>query len=174
MNREQFYQFVRQVEGEFSGRPSALRVRTALWAATGYAGLLGGLICVLGMAGAFLVPAIRMKAEDAWLLYIVGGLILVGGGWAVGRALWVRLPLPEGRPIARREAPALFVVIDGLRGQLRSPSFHRVLIVGEVNAGVRQAPRLGVFGWPRNYLLLGLPLMDLLSADEFRAVLAHE
>src|SRR5690606_25897917 len=37
-----------------------------------------------------------------------------------------------------------------------------------------QVPRLGLFGWQKNYLILGLPLMQLLSLDEFKAVLAHE
>jgi hypothetical protein len=37
-----------------------------------------------------------------------------------------------------------------------------------------QQPRLGVFGWQKNHLLLGLPLLDSLSPEELRAVLAHE
>lgn len=37
-----------------------------------------------------------------------------------------------------------------------------------------QSPRLGIFGWPRNYLLIGLPLMKALSVEQFTAVLAHE
>src|SRR5207302_1627710 len=35
-------------------------------------------------------------------------------------------------------------------------------------------PRLGIFGWYRNYLLIGLPLMQCLSGPQFEAVLAHE
>ena len=35
-------------------------------------------------------------------------------------------------------------------------------------------PRLGVFGWPRRVLDLGLPLLESLSPAEFEAVLAHE
>ena len=37
-----------------------------------------------------------------------------------------------------------------------------------------ERPRLGPLGWPRRYLILGLPLMATLSPPEFRAVLAHE
>jgi len=39
---------------------------------------------------------------------------------------------------------------------------------------VVQSPREGIVGWPRNYLLIGLPLMKTLSVDQFEAVLAHE
>jgi len=81
---------------------------------------------------------------------------------------------PEGRRIRRDEAPLLFAIIDKLRRKLRAPRFHRVLITDEFNAGVVQVPRLGIFGWQRNYLLLGLPLMKLMTPTQFEAVLAHE
>lgn len=49
-----------------------------------------------------------------------------------------------------------------------------MLLSDDFNAAVTQVPRLGIFGWPRNYLLLGLPLMKVLSREQFKAVLAHE
>jgi Zn-dependent protease with chaperone function len=39
---------------------------------------------------------------------------------------------------------------------------------------VVQVLRFGVLGWPRNYLLLGLPLLEGFAPGELRAVLAHE
>src|SRR5262249_21700409 len=44
----------------------------------------------------------------------------------------------------------------------------------DFNAAVVQAPRLGLFGWYRNYLLIGLPLVKALTVEQFKAVLAHE
>ncbi len=35
-------------------------------------------------------------------------------------------------------------------------------------------PQLGVFGWNRNYLTIGLPLMQSVSESEFTAIIAHE
>jgi hypothetical protein len=37
-----------------------------------------------------------------------------------------------------------------------------------------QVPRLGLFGWYRSYLFIGLPLMKSLTVEQFQAVLAHE
>jgi len=68
----------------------------------------------------------------------------------------------------------MFAMLDDLQKRLRAPVFHQVLIQPICNAAVVQAPRLGVLGWQRNYLLLGLPLMDGLAPEEMRAVLAHE
>jgi len=44
----------------------------------------------------------------------------------------------------------------------------------DFNAAVVQRPLFGLFGWPRNYLILGLPLLEILSPDEALAVVAHE
>jgi hypothetical protein len=65
-------------------------------------------------------------------------------------------------------------MIEELRRALRSPRFHHVLVTDDFNAAVVQAPRLGLFGWYRNYLLIGLPLAKALTVEQFKAVLAHE
>jgi hypothetical protein len=49
-----------------------------------------------------------------------------------------------------------------------------VLVTADFNAAVTQLPRLGVFGWHRNYLMVGLPLLRSLSVVQLEAVLAHE
>jgi Zn-dependent protease with chaperone function len=172
--REQFDQLVRSVEKGVGQNPITLRLCTAMWAAIGYAGLLAAFLVVLLSGAAFLIPAVMMKLEDGFALYLLGGAILGFGGWAVGHALWVSIPPPEGRVVTRLETPALFTMLDDLRARLHSAPFHRVVIVADNNAAVRGVPRLGVLGWSRNHLVIGLPLMDGLSPDEFRAVLAHE
>lgn len=174
MNREEFDAHVRGIERHYRGRPAALRLRLAWLAAAGYAGLLAGFVLVFALAAFFLVPAWLLPIAEGWPFWFIGGCALVGGGVAVGRALWVRLTPPEGRIVTRREAPALHALLDDLRRRLGATGFHRVVITGECNAAVHEIPRLGVLGWPRHWLQLGLPLMESLSAAEFRAVLAHE
>ena len=49
-----------------------------------------------------------------------------------------------------------------------------MLVVDEVNAAVVQRPAFGLVGGPRNYLLLGLPLMEAMPPAEALAVVAHE
>ena len=90
------------------------------------------------------------------------------------RAFWVRFTPPTGYEVYREDTPRLFLLIDKLTTALGTPPFHHVLIVNELNAAVVQRPRLGIFGWYQNYLLLGLPLMLAMTPAQFRAVLAHE
>ena len=61
-----------------------------------------------------------------------------------------------------------------MRRRMNGPRFHHVLVDDDVNAGVVQRPAFGLFGWPRNYLVLGLPLLEALPADEALSVVAHE
>jgi Zn-dependent protease with chaperone function len=174
LTREQFDELVRNVEQRFAQRPSALRRRLVGLVALGYAGLLAGLLGAMVLATLFFAAMFYADLEGKILLAIVGTTILLVGGLGTLRVLFVRLPAPEGRRITRSEAPVLHAWLGELTTALRSASFHEVLATPSCNASVIQVPRLGVFGWPRNYLLLGLLLIEQLSPDEFRAVLAHE
>jgi Zn-dependent protease with chaperone function len=76
--------------------------------------------------------------------------------------------------LTAEEAPELFGMIEDLRRRLRAPRVHRVLVTENLNAAVVRVLRLGIPGWYRNHLLIGLPLAKALTAEQFRAVLAHE
>ena len=65
-------------------------------------------------------------------------------------------------------------MLGELRRRLRTPRLHHVLLTADFNAGVMQVPRLGLLGWHRSYLFIGLPLMKSLTVEQFQAVLAHE
>jgi Zn-dependent protease with chaperone function len=174
MTREEFAAHVREIEKRYASRPRALRARVVWLAMVGYAGMLAWLGTVIFFAALFFVPGVRMPLDGGWLLMLIGALILTIGGWAVMRVLWVRLTPPEGRLVSPREVPALHAMLTDLRRRLRSTGFYRVIITPDCNAMVCEVPRLGVLGWPRHYLQIGLPLLECLSADEVRAVLAHE
>jgi len=174
MNREEFDQLVRQVEQGIGRRPAALKWRTGLLALLGYAGLLIELIVIFLIAAGFFLAMFWTDSEGKLVCAILGTLVLAGGGFAALRTLMVKLPLPRGRVVTAREVPALFATLAELQRELHSAPFHQVLIDTDCNAGVVQVPRLGLLGWPRNYLILGLPLLEGLSPEEMRAVLAHE
>jgi len=174
MTREEFDAHVREIEKRFARQPAALRTKLVWLAALGYAGMLAWFGSVLLLGALFIIPAIGRPLEESWWLLGLGGVILVFGGWAVARVLWVQLTPPEGRVVSRAEAPALHAMLDDLRRRLRASGFYRVVISSACNAGVSEVPRLGVLGWPRHYLELGLPLLESLTVPELRAVLAHE
>ena len=133
------------------------------------------LLILLGSLALCVLMIVMVVYAPATLKLGLVGLIAFGGIFiAVARGLWVKLKPPTGRFITRAEVPKLFDLLDELRAALNCAPFHHVIVVGEINAAVVQVPRLGILGWHRNYLLIGLPLMQSLAPDEFKAVLAHE
>ena len=90
------------------------------------------------------------------------------------RALWVKIDEPEGMVLTSDRVPLLFELIVAVRDEVHGPVIHEVLLNSDFNAGISQVPRLGVFGWQKNFLVLGLPYLQALTAAEFKAVVAHE
>ena len=183
MDTPTFERMVARLEAASTRSPGAYQAKVALLAVLGFALLA----VVVGMSGLGLMVlagagiALLMTGGKALILLIKLGKLLVLLAiplWLLLKssmqALFVRLPAPEGRELGREEAPALYDAMDRMRERMKGPRFHHVLITDEVNAAVMQRPAFGLFGWPRNFLLLGLPLLEVLTPDEALAVVAHE
>lgn len=169
MNNEEFDALVSRLDAQARKNPQGYRTRVILLALLGDAYLFFMLVILLLLFLISLVSIAFLKAIGIKIAAVIGFFL-----WVVIKALWVKLPPPQGFEVRRDDVPELFGMIGQLRKKLRAPVFHHVLLTGEFNAAVVQIPRLGIFGWPRNYLLLGLPLMKSLTVEQFKAVLAHE
>lgn len=183
MKTADFEQMVARLERESERAPEAYKMKVALLALAGFVLLA----VLLSFAGAGLL----VLAGLAWWMISSGGgalilllklgkllILLAFPMWfllkASFSALFVRLPAPTGLPLTREQAPALFAALDDMRRRMRGPRFHHVLLINEMNAAVVQRPLFGLIGFPRNYLLLGLPLLESATPDEAMAVVAHE
>lgn len=169
MSLEKYRALVDRLESYAQQSPTGYRLKLAGLAALGY-GYIFALLAILVGTLALLVAAIIFGS----VLFIKVAIPVAIFAWAVVRALWVRVEPPEGRGLGRAEAPELFAVLDDVRRQMGAPKIHQVLVTPDFNAAVTQVPRLGILGWQKNHLMIGLPLMMTLSPDEFRAVVAHE
>lgn len=171
MNQEQYEALVERLEQESEHSPRIYRAKLGAMALLGY-GYIAGVLTLLLVAVA-LVALLAVQRSGA-IVALKLCIVLVPLIWVVVRAMVVRLEAPGGKEIFRGEAPELFACIDEVRAKACAPMAHKVLVTDDFNAAVVQHPRLGIFGWPRNFLILGLPLMQALDLQEFRAVLAHE
>jgi Zn-dependent protease with chaperone function len=183
MKIEQFKRLVSRLEQQAAASPAVYRAKVAGLTLVGF-GILAFLLSVVG-AGLLLlagsVLAMLMTGGAALLVLLKFGKLLfflavplyflITGSL---KALFVRLPKPMGREINPAEAPALFAALDDMRRKMKGPRFHHVLVVDDLNATVVQRPAFGLIGWPRNYLLLGLPLLEGMAPQEALAVVAHE
>jgi Zn-dependent protease with chaperone function len=95
-----------------------------------------------------------------------------------GSVLWAILPRPDrfeppGPRITAAEQPDLFRVIHQIARATSQPMPQDVYLANDVNAFVAQ--RGGTLGFGSARVMgLGLPLMQALTIDEFKGVLAHE
>lgn len=169
MTNEQFEVLVKRLEGEARRAPRRYQFKVLMLACLGNA-YLSLVLCVMAALLLGLLASVAVLKALALKLLLVFGVFF----WSLLKAMWVRVEPPTGFEVSNRQAPQLFAMLDELGGKLRGPGFHRVLVVDDFNAAVVQVPRLGIFGWPRNYLLVGLPFLKALTVDQFKAVLAHE
>jgi Zn-dependent protease with chaperone function len=151
--------------------PLMYRARVAGLAVLGYAYLFGVLVALAALLTASAWIILRNFGAYIFAHAAIPVIVLA---WMIGKSLWVCIPPPRGLRVKRAQAPELFAEIDRVRAAMRAPRVHTVLISDEYNASVTQYPRLGILGWYRVYLRLGLPLMGSMPLDEFRDVLAHE
>lgn len=184
-----------QQHTDTNGKPSQARINQALtkeaaqlaqqdfprykqqligWATIGYLfvflllflfiGVLGGIAALAYFGPALLVLLLKKK-----LIFL-----LIPAIWLLARALWVKFDPPPGLRLRRRDFPALYGELDQICKQLDARKVHQVVITDEFNAAIVQTPRLGILGWQKNTLILGLELLMILPTQQARAVIAHE
>jgi Zn-dependent protease with chaperone function len=137
------------------------------------------------------ITCLLLAVLFGWLIYAswnsnhLEGLILgkvlfapalgcIGALIVLLRLLFYQPKLPDGFEVTAKDAPALFAALEEVVNRTKSPRFSHVYLNAEFNAGVVYLPSLmGLLPGESN-LILGLPLLAVLSAEETKAVLAHE
>ena len=170
--QDQFAEFVKRIEADADRNMTLYKLKLMLLAMLGYAYIFWILAVLLVLVGLILWAIVSGKGLNSLVIRIEIVLLIFTS--VVVRSLWVRVPAPKGIELEQRQAPELFATVDEIRRAVDGPTVHVILIDDEFNARVVSVPRLGLFGWPRNYLVVGLPMLHAMSAIELRAVLAHE
>ena len=155
---------VEELEAFARRRPRAYRARVTALALAGL-----GYRALIGLALVAVPTALTFAFYPAkWVLVIGIVLLLVFGLTWFGRAT------VDGRRLHAADARKLFDALEALRRKIRAPRVHEVVLTQEFNASATQIPRLGIFGWHKQILTLGIPLMAALSREQLLAVIGHE
>jgi heat shock protein HtpX len=145
--------------------------------------LVARAVLALGLAIGFYVLAVAVACGILWLAtdksifdsIISSSFIAAFGAIAI---LWAIVPRidrfqPPGPRVTSTEEPALFELVATVAAATRQRMPDDVYFVNGVTASVAQ--RGGMLGLgSRRVLVLGLPLMQLLTIEELKAVIAHE
>ena len=128
----------------------------------------------LGIAAALLLIPYEAYTNDVRLPIKIT-LVCVA---LAGTIIWAVLPrfdrfVPPGPQLSAVDSPQLFEVLNGVASSTGQAMPAHVYLVNDVNAFVTQ--RGGIMGFgSRRVMGIGLPLMQALTVQEFKAVLAHE
>ena len=185
MDQAAFDDLISRVERKARQNPAGYNARVVLVALAGFLILgvaVGFSFVMLAGVGGLVYLGIAAGAGGGLVVLLAklgkGLFLLAVPAWMMLRSTWTmltsRYPEPSGRRLYREEAPTLFARLDELRARVGGPRFHHVLLTDELNAAVVQHPRFGLLGGHDNYLLLGLPLLQVLTPDEAMSVVAHE
>lgn len=158
------------METSAAAKPGRFRFRLALHIVAGYTlylsvVLMALLITLAAIAAAFLGKAI-------WLAIV--GFGSLASGIALLQSLHVELLPLKGVPLSPTDATRLHELVNALVQEMGAPKVDEILLVPEANAGISSRYANGLFGRISTTLLIGYPLLQLLSPQEFAALLRHE
>jgi TonB family protein len=170
MKAEEFENTVKKLEAKAATNPKGYLLDIAGLALLGYCYIFGVIVFLLFMVLFFVWLLLVLHA---WILLKFSFLFLIAA-WYVLKSLWVKFGEPEGVEIKPSDAPELFRLLAEINSVAKAPKIDKVVLNETFNCAVMQVPRLGLFGWYKNFLILGLPLMQSVSLPEFKGVLAHE
>ncbi len=174
MDEIAYEHLVNRLEGTSRADPEAFRWRVALISSFAYVVLA---LTLIGLAlVVYWLYSMASSEHRGGAMFRVGlfALTLLPLFWVTLRAFLMRIPPPEGRRLSRAEAPRVFELLEKIQKKLKGPPIHEVLLDERYNAAICQVPRLGLFGWHRNYLIIGLPYLLGTPTREVVATLAHE
>ena len=164
---------VERLERSSARSPGWYRFRLALLALAGYAVLAVAVLVALALSVG--LGLLLLLSKSVWALKLIKlvwiPLVLA---WLILKALWVKIPEPEGRRLRPGEAPVLEREVERLRRAAGAPPLAGIVIDTELNAAAASVPRLLGLAGSRHFLVLGLPLMRVMSPEELSSVIAHE
>ena len=163
-------EFVPAMEVLAQSHLDRFRFRVALHLVLGYAMFLSA-VFVAVLISLFAVFAV-LAGRQIWLIGAALGSL--ASGIALLQSLNVDIPPPKGIPILREDAPQLHAVVAKLTSETNAPRIDSILLIPEANACITSRYVNGLYGKASTTLLLGLPLLQLLSPADFSALLHHE
>jgi Zn-dependent protease with chaperone function len=169
-----FEALVTELEGVAQERPQAYRLRVLGLALLGYAVLLGSILLLLAGSALCIWVLTQTHIRGGMRFSLMGLAFCVFMLYYMLKSLWIRVDPPKGIVLGHDNAPVLMALIEDLAKKVGAPKPDCVILDGEFNAGVMELPRLGLLGWSKTYLTIGLPLALALNPAQLEAVLAHE
>ena len=170
MKSQQYYELVRKYEREARENPSRFHRRLSRHLLLGYVCTVSVLLLLIAASigcgvMTYFYPSLVTFVATAFALVIT---------WNLLSAVFAKVAPLEGTRLEPQLYPQLFAEMNELREAMDIPEIEEVILTADLNACAGEHRSRIWFGKKHRYVGIGLPLLEALSADEFRTILAHE
>lgn len=168
MSREEFESLVNRLELLANRNPGLYKLRVVLVALLGYTFIFSLMaIPILLIA---LASHLILNVKDGLQM----GIPLVILVFLSIRSFWVKLGPPAGFPLKKADDSNLQNFIKGISKKLNTPKVDHIILTDQLNTAFYRYPRFSFFGFHKNFLILGLPMLIALSKEELESIIAHQ
>ncbi|MEQ7127056.1 M48 family metallopeptidase [Actinopolymorpha sp. B11F2] len=150
---------------------------TTGWRAAVAVSMLAGFyVLAFAVIGGFAFAAYYIATHANGGTQIVLALLAAAAAIVVGLVKALKRPpfTPHGVPLHERDQPHLWAMVRDLSERVVTGPPDEIWLVPEVNAAVTEDASLLGLRSGRRYMLIGLPLLLTMNADQMRAILGHE
>lgn len=179
MTREEFDILVLKLCEEAKGGANRIRRKAQTHIVYGYfiycLLLTFSSLMFVGALGVLIISPSFVSFKIFAFLGIPAGALV----YSLTKAIIIKFEPPRGYEMAPDESTEIINLVSEILKESfpknnNSLPIDKVIITFEFNAAVSQLPSLGILGFYKNYLVIGLPLLQYLSRAEIKSILAHE
>lgn len=152
-------------------QPEDFARRTALKAGLA----LGALALLAAVLGALLLVALWgwLSGGEWSSLWLALSLLVLAAAWPLVRALRLRAPAVDGVVVAPQQAKEVHALVEKMRAAVHATPIDELRFDVSLQVRLVAQPRLGLLGFPRQVLVVGLPLTMALGPEPLGALIAH-
>jgi len=143
-----------------------------LFALMGYAAVL--LFPLLLLTGLVTIYQALTVDNSIHLINILLWLVIAAiSGLISYRYVQYKPVTPSGIALMEDKAPELFNLVEQIRLRFKRPAIHRIVITSDYQLDIVKTPHWALPVWSMNTLVIGLPVLQCLSAKHFECMLAR-
>ena len=144
---------------------------TLLFMLLGYAFLLLFPFLVFEGATVLFKEISNARTTEHWIVVEVWSVILLFCLFLSRQILRLHFPRVSGLKLSKDLAPDLYALIERLRKYASQPSIRNIVLTDQYELRIEETPRLGYPFGTSNTLVIGMPLLQTLSEEQFRGEL---
>lgn len=137
----------------------------------GYAFLLLFPLLVIEGSAALFREIPNAKTTEHWIAVEIWAAILLFCLYLSRQIFCLRFPRVSGLKLSKDLAPDLYSLIAGMRKYNSKPSIRNVVLTDQYELRIEEAPRLGYPFSMSNTLVIGMPMLQTLTEEQFQGEL---